>query len=103
MLEDSDELERVYGTVARMGDSAVPANPEEEVACHYICFVRSHKDGYLYELDGDTRGPINTGVVLTHHDILAPKPLEVVTRYIQQEKECVNFNIMALVCRPICG
>jgi len=36
VLEQSDELEQVYGTVAQIGDSAVPANPEEEVACHYV-------------------------------------------------------------------
>ena len=65
-----------------MGDSAVPANLGEELACHYLCFVRSEKDACLYGLYGDSKGPINSGVVLTHHDILAPKPLEVVTQYI---------------------
>lgn len=65
--------------------------------------MRSEKDACLYELDGDSKGPINSGVVLTHHDTLAPKPLEVVTQYINQEKDNVNFNLLALVRRPIYG
>lgn len=42
VLQRLDELKQVYGTVTQMGDCAVPANPEEEVACHNICFVRSN-------------------------------------------------------------
>jgi ubiquitin carboxyl-terminal hydrolase L3 len=52
-LEDSADLERAHTAAATQGDSAVPENAEDEVYFHYVCFVKSHKDGQLYEMDGD--------------------------------------------------
>ena len=61
LLEGSVELEEAHREAAMQGDSVVPENAEDEVDYHYICFVKSRKDGHLYELDGDKKGPIDMG------------------------------------------
>ncbi|KAM7193078.1 putative ubiquitin carboxyl-terminal hydrolase 1 [Naviculisporaceae sp. PSN 640] len=100
LLELSDELEQAHAAAAQGGDSAVPLNAEDEVDFHYVCFVRSDKDGHIYELDGDSKGPIDTGILTDVCDLLAPEPLSLVKRYLDQEEDNVNFNLMALVHRP---
>ncbi|KAK3322720.1 ubiquitin carboxyl-terminal hydrolase, family 1 [Apodospora peruviana] len=100
VLEDSAELEQAYAKVAVKGCSAVPEHAEDEVDFHYIFFARSNKDAHLYELDGDCKGPIDTGVdVGPEHDILAPDSLTMIKRYIDLERGNPNFNLMALVRR----
>jgi ubiquitin carboxyl-terminal hydrolase L3 len=53
VLEGSEELEHMYKIAAEQGDSRVPDNAEDEVDFHYVCFVKSHKSGRLYELVSD--------------------------------------------------
>ncbi len=80
------------------GDSAVPESAEVEVFDHYICLVKSQKDGHVYELDGDWKGPIDTGIVLgPEEDVLGPQTLKVVRDLIEAAEGNVNFNILALV------
>lgn len=78
----------------------MPVNAEDEVDFHYVCFVRSEKDGHIYELDGDTKGPTDTGIVAPETDLLAPEPLSLIKRYIDHEEDNVNFNLRALMHRP---
>lgn len=52
-----------YKTVALQGDSEVRANPEDEVDFHYVCFVKSHRNDHLYELDGNRKGPVDWGLL----------------------------------------
>lgn len=94
-LEESSEVEEVYATVARQGISKVPESAEEEVDYHYICLVRSHINGRLYELDGDRKGPRDTGIVLDNDDVLGPEGLGVIRGYIDPEKS-ENFGLLAL-------
>lgn len=97
-MEDSDELESAYRKVASQGSSAAPDDPEAEVDYHYVCLVRSDKNGRLYELDGDRSGPIDRGAVLgPEEDVLAPGGLNVVREYVQSLQG--HFNLMALVLR----
>ncbi len=97
-LEVSAELEEAHATVAVKGDSAVPASPEDEVEFHYICFVRSQKDCHVYELDGDWKGPIDTGVVLEpDEDLLGPQGISLVNNLLSHAEGNINFNIVALV------
>lgn len=100
ILELSAELEQAHAAAAQSGDSDVPDNAEDEVDYHYICFARSDKDGHIYELDGDSKGPIDTGIFGPATDLLAPEPLSLIRRYIDREHDNVNFNLMALVHCP---
>jgi len=98
-LERSAELEAAHADAAQQGDSAVPARAEDAVDFHYVCFVRSHADGHLYEMDGGKRGPVDRGAVLgADGDVLGRGGLDLVRAFIQREKGAnLNFSLMALV------
>ena len=101
VLEDSEALESAYKTVALQGDSAVPESPEDEVDYHYVCFVKSSKNGHIYELDGDRKGPIDHGSVRSGDDggdVLDQAGLKIVRSFMDREKGGnLNFNLLALV------
>jgi ubiquitin carboxyl-terminal hydrolase L3 len=98
ILETSKELEQAYELVAREGSSVAPDDAEDEVDYHYVCLVRSHRNGRLYELDGDRSGPIDRGDVRgPGDDLIAAGGLRVVQEYIERGKGNSNFNLMALV------
>ncbi|KAL2130113.1 hypothetical protein VTI74DRAFT_6892 [Chaetomium olivicolor] len=101
LLEDSAGLEQAYAVVATKGDSAVPHSAEDEVDYHYICFVRSEVDGCLYELDGDSKGPVALGKIALRGegDILGPETIDLIKRYLDQEQDSIGFSLMALVRR----
>lgn len=85
--------------MALHGSSEAPDNPEDEVDYHYVCFVKSHRSGRLYELDGDRTGPLDRGHVLgPEDDVLAPGGLNAVREYMKHEDN-PNFGLMALVRR----
>ncbi|KAG8995585.1 ubiquitinyl hydrolase 1 [Tulasnella sp. JGI-2019a] len=98
VLEEDEELEKAYTTAATEGDSAVPENPEDEVDFHYVAFIKSTKNGNLYLMDGDRKGPVDLELSLTESDDLLSEPvLEVVRKFIQMEGgENLNFSLMAL-------
>jgi len=98
-LEDSKDLEEAHAEAAKQGDSAVPANAEDEVEFHYVCFVQSHKNGRVYELDGDKKGPVDSGCTLhDDDDLLSENALKLVRDFIRREKDQnVNFSLLALV------
>ncbi|KAH7067166.1 hypothetical protein FB567DRAFT_458180 [Paraphoma chrysanthemicola] len=97
LLETDIELERVYVELAQKGDTEAPGNAEDEVDYHYVCFVKSHEDGHLYQLDGDRKCPIQLGAVPANEDVLSDPCLRVIRGMIAQENENANFNLMALV------
>ena len=99
VLEDSEELESVYKMAAVLGDSAVPDNSEEDVDFHFVCFVKSLKNGHIYELDGDQKGPADRGLLLRpDEDMFAEGGLNIVREFIQRENDVnFNFSLMALV------
>ena len=98
VLEDSKELESAYKHSALQGDSNVPENAEDEVDFHYVCFVKSHKDGHLYEMDGDRKGPVNRGALALEDDLLSTSALKAVRRFIHRERnDTSNFGLLALV------
>ena len=96
VLEDSQEIELAYRTVALQGDSEVPENPEDEVDYHYVCFVKASKNNHIYELDGDKKGPVDHGYC--PKDVLDEVGLKIVRSYIDREKGGnVNFSLLALI------
>ncbi|KAH7312665.1 ubiquitin carboxyl-terminal hydrolase [Stachybotrys elegans] len=96
IIEDSQELETSYKETALQGDSDVPEDPEAEVDFHYICFVKSHVDGHLYQLDGDRKGPIDCGKIEEADDLLSPQALDVVRGFIASIGRSVGFSLLAL-------
>lgn len=83
--------------VALQGDSEVPANPEDDVDYHYVCFVKSHIDGHLYEMDGDRKGPVDRGPLSPFEDVLAERGLNVIREFIQREEgKDTNFSLLVL-------
>ncbi|KIO29342.1 hypothetical protein M407DRAFT_21563, partial [Tulasnella calospora MUT 4182] len=98
-LEDSEDLEKAHAAAAQKGDSAVPENPEDEVDYHYICFVKSNKNGHLYQLDGDRKGPVDLEISLAEGEDLMEnsKVMDVLRRFIYEEDgDNQNFSLMAL-------
>jgi ubiquitin carboxyl-terminal hydrolase L3 len=96
-LESDKGLEQAYGEVALDGDTEAPDNAEDEVDYHYICFVKSHRDDHLYQLDGDRNGPIDLGAMAPDDDVLSDKCLDVIRKMITNENGNMNFSLMALV------
>jgi ubiquitin carboxyl-terminal hydrolase L3 len=75
----------------------VPTNPENEVDFHYVCFVKSHKDGHLYEMDGDRKGPVDRGLLGSDEDVLDEHSLSVIREFIQREDGGdMNFSLLVL-------
>ncbi|KAF2002148.1 ubiquitin carboxyl-terminal hydrolase, family 1 [Amniculicola lignicola CBS 123094] len=98
VLEKSEKLESAYASVAAKGDTAAPEDPEDEVDFHYICFVKSHKNGQLYLLDGDRKRPISLGPLEKDEDVLSKKCLDVIRTMMDSGGgENINFSLMALV------
>ncbi|KAK0674667.1 putative ubiquitin carboxyl-terminal hydrolase [Cercophora samala] len=95
LLEDDEQLESAYKAVALRGDSAVPEDPEEEVDFHYVCFVKSHKSGHLYELDGDRKGPVDLGE-FAGNDLLSERGLGVLKGFIERIECEGGFSLLAL-------
>jgi ubiquitin carboxyl-terminal hydrolase L3 len=96
-LEDDEALEQAYAQVARKGDTQAPDNPEDWVDYHYVCFVKSHANSHLYQLDGDRKQPIDLGVMAAEDDVLSDKCLSVVRGMFASEEANPNFSLMALV------
>jgi ubiquitin carboxyl-terminal hydrolase L3 len=100
VLEESIQLEEAYAAVALKGDSAVPESAEAEVEFHYICYVKGKDDGRVWELDGDRKGPIDTGVVLPREgegNVCCEEVLRLVRAYVDDSGEKLGFGLMALV------
>ncbi|KAF2032865.1 ubiquitin carboxyl-terminal hydrolase, family 1 [Setomelanomma holmii] len=96
-LEGDAELEEAYARVARKGDTEAPENADDEVDYHYVCFVRSHNNDHLYQLDGDREQPIDFGLMPANEDVLSKQCLDVVRGMIGLEDGNLNFSLMALV------
>ena len=101
VLEDSEALESAYRTVALQGDSVAPENAEDEVDYHYVCFVKSSKNGHIYELDGDRKGPIDHGSAGPDDDsvdVLDHAGLTIIRSFLEREKGVnIGFSLLALV------
>ncbi|KAF2731919.1 ubiquitin C-terminal hydrolase L3 [Polyplosphaeria fusca] len=98
-LEDSEELESTYASVARKGDTRAPDNPEDDVDFHYNAFVKSHQNGHLFLLDGARKKPVDLGAYPADEDVLAENCLKVIRRMVAEASDdprSVNFSLMAL-------
>jgi len=98
MIENNDSLDQAYAEVAQKGNTQAPLDAEEEVDYHYICFVKSHKNGHLYQLDGDRPRPIDLGRMGGNNsDVLSDQCLDIIRGMIASENANMIFSLMALV------
>lgn len=96
VLEEDEQLESVYKTVALQGDTEAPENAEDEVDFHYVCFAKSHRNGHLYELDGDRKGPIDRCALDQDDDVLSERALGVISEFIRSVGKELGFSLLAL-------
>ena len=96
LLNRLTHLDAICEKAALRGTTAsLPAH--DEVDLHYVCFVKS-SNGLVYEMDGDTSGPVKTNITLKHNkDMLAVTALECVRHCIAREDKDGTFSLLALV------
>ncbi|KAJ7443930.1 ubiquitin C-terminal hydrolase L3 [Mycena galericulata] len=94
-LKNSGGIARVYNIAAQRGSSP----PEDEVLGHYVCFVRSPRNGHIYELDGGKNGPVDHDVFLDGDRDMLSGGLKLVRDFVQSRLNPANphFHLMALV------
>ncbi|THV01234.1 ubiquitin C-terminal hydrolase L3 [Dendrothele bispora CBS 962.96] len=95
-LEASAEVEEAHLHAGKSGVTTAP-DPEDDVDHHYMAFVKSHRNGRIYHLDGMRRGPVDTGVTLAQgEDVFNEGGRKLVEELIALQDD-VGFSLMALV------
>ncbi|KAI7207940.1 cysteine proteinase [Hortaea werneckii] len=100
LLEETSALEKASQEAAGQGDTAAPA-AEESVDLHYVCFVKSEKDGHLWEMDGRRKGPLDRGELGDGEDVLGPTALDKGVRaFLKREEQAgggeLRFGLIVL-------
>ncbi|KAJ7241989.1 ubiquitin C-terminal hydrolase L3 [Mycena rebaudengoi] len=95
-LKSSEGIARVYNSAAKRGTSPVD---DDDVPGHYVCFVRSAKDGHIYELDGGKNGPVDHDAFLEGDRDMVSGGLKLVRHFVESKLDAANphFHLMALV------
>lgn len=100
LLEETEVLETAHAAAAATGDTAAP-NADDSVDLHYVCFVKSEKDGHLWEMDGRRKGPLDRGGLAADDDVLSPSALEKGVRAFLKREEAagggeLRFSLITL-------
>ncbi|QIW95064.1 hypothetical protein AMS68_000582 [Peltaster fructicola] len=96
VLYNSPEIEKAHMAAAWKGDSTAPM-AEEPNGYHFLSFVRSEKDGHLYEMDASWNGPIDRGELADGEDMLSEQALKQgIRRFMSLADDVVEFGIVAL-------
>jgi ubiquitin carboxyl-terminal hydrolase L3 len=104
LLEDSDVLESAHHAAAVTGDTEAPdLDASERLGNHFVAFVKG-KDGHLWELEGNRKGPLDRGLLGENEDVLSEKALELgIKRHVKLEEEAggkeLRFSCLALAPR----
>ncbi|KAL0935539.1 Ubiquitin carboxyl-terminal hydrolase isozyme L3-like protein 2 [Colletotrichum truncatum] len=94
VLYKSDELEEAHMKAARRGDTAPPL--DEHPGYHFIAYVKG-KDGHLWELEGDSDGPVDRGLLDDGDDMLSEKALDSgIKRFLKFADGNLEFSIVAM-------
>jgi ubiquitin carboxyl-terminal hydrolase L3 len=76
VLEDSEAFEKAHAEAALLGDTKAPTKgAKEHSGQHFVAFVKG-KDGHLWELEGDRKGPLDRGLLKEDEDVLSEAALE---------------------------
>ncbi|RMZ70806.1 ubiquitin carboxyl-terminal hydrolase isozyme l3 [Pyrenophora seminiperda CCB06] len=74
VLEASDAFEKAHRDAAVRGDTEeIPMG--QNTGHHFVAFVKA-KDGHLWELEGNRKGPLDRGALGEDEDVLSPAALE---------------------------
>ena len=100
LLEETEALATAHAAAAQHGDTAAPG-AEDSVDLHFVCFVKSERNGHLYEMDGRRKGPLDRGQLGENEDVLSPKALEKGIRaFLRREESAgggeLRFSLIAL-------
>ena len=100
LLEETDSLEQAHQAAAVTGDTAAP-NAEDNVDLHFVCFVKSEKNGRLFELDGRRKGPLDRGMLEADEDVLSEAALDKGVRAFLKREEAagggeLRFSLIVL-------
>lgn len=100
LLEETEALKTAHADAAGLGDTVAPA-ANADVDLHYVCFVKSDKDGHLYEMDGGRKGPLDRGALQADEDVLSPAALDKGVRaFLKREEQAgggdLRFSLIVL-------
>lgn len=100
LLEETPSLETAHQEAAGLGDTAAPP-ADDDVDLHYVCFVKSEKNGHLWELDGRRKGPLDRGELKAEEDVLSQSALDKGVRAFLKREEAagggeLRFSLIVL-------
>ncbi|KAI3328100.1 ubiquitin C-terminal hydrolase L3 [Xylariaceae sp. AK1471] len=96
-LEADEQLEAAHASVASRGNTAPPADIMAEPPFAYMTFVKSHKSGRLYQLEGCRQGPVDMNCVLGEdEDLLSEKALNAVGKFVEEAGKGIAFGYSAM-------
>lgn len=100
LIEDTDALARAHADAAAGGDTSAPS-ADDSVDLHFVCFVKSLKDGHLYEMDGRRKGPLDRGLLQAEEDVLSESALNKGVRaFLKREESAgggdLRFSLIVL-------
>ena len=96
LLEETDALEKTHQAAAITGDTKAP-DAQADVDLHYVAFVKSDKNGHLFELDGRRKGPLDRGELKADEDVLSENALDRGVRaFMEREAGDPRFSLIAL-------
>ncbi|KAI1368867.1 ubiquitin C-terminal hydrolase L3 [Xylaria arbuscula] len=98
-LESDDQLAAAHASVALRGSTAPPANITDEPHFAYMTFVKSLKNGRLYQLEGCRQAPVDLDCVLAEdEDMLSGKALDAVGKFVEEAGKgiAVGYSALAL-------
>ena len=96
LLEETDSLEKAHQAAAVTGDTKAP-DAQADVDLHYVAFVKSEKNGHLFELDGRRKGPLDRGELEADEDVLSENALDKGVRaFMEREAGDPRFSLIAL-------
>jgi len=74
VLEASEAFEKAHRDAAKRGDTQeIPISDHN--GQHFVAFVKA-KDGHLWELEDNRKGPLDRGTLREDEDVLSPAALE---------------------------
>lgn len=92
---NNQELEDKHMHAAKTGNTKPPP-AENHPGYHFIAYVKG-KDGHLWELEGNTDGPVDRGAIEPEDDVLSDAALKQgVRQFLQHSNGNLNFSLIAL-------
>ena len=101
LLADDDEMYESSEAVALKGDTATLRHGEDS-SNHFVTLVKA-RDGHLWELEGNRKGPLDRGALAEDEDAFSERALKLgIKRLIDIQKEDggdLRFSCIALAPR----